>query len=86
MYISHQDRNTFFAYINFLIVICICEIFDDAEVQEKLDDNDIKEDSLEEEICDEEEYNDLSDEDYEKMLNQKIAETEFVKAIVIWVG
>ena len=26
-------------YINFLIVICICENCDDAEVQEKLDDN-----------------------------------------------
>ena len=35
---------------------------------------------------DEEEYVNLSDEDYYKMIDQKIAETEFVKAIVIYVG
>lgn len=43
-------------------------------------------DKLSDDLCDEEEYKDLSDEEYEKMLDQKIAETEFVKAIVIWVG
>ena len=43
-------------------------------------------DKLSDDLCDEEEYKYLSDEEYEKMLDQKIAETEFVKAIVIWVG
>lgn len=37
-------------------------------------------------LSDEEQYKDLSDEDYEKMIDQKVAETEFVKAIVIYVG
>ena len=43
-------------------------------------------DKLSDDLCDKEEYKYLSDEEYEKMLDQKIAETEFVKAIVIWVG
>ena len=43
-------------------------------------------DRLVDDLCDEEEYKDLSDEDYFKMIDQKIAETEFVKAIVIYVG
>lgn len=34
----------------------------------------------------EEEYKDMTDEEYDKMIDQKISETEFVKAIVIYVG
>ena len=44
------------------------------------------EDELTDSLSDEEQYKDLSDEDYEKMIDQKVAETEFVKAIVIRVG
>ena len=50
-----------------------------------LDEDDYR-DKLTDDLCDEEEYKDLSDEDYYKMIDQKIAETEFVKAIVIYVG
>lgn len=41
---------------------------------------------LSNDLCDEDEYKDLSDEEYDKMLDKKVEETEFVKAIVIWVG
>lgn len=34
----------------------------------------------------EEEYKDMTDEEYDEMINQKVNETEFVKAIVIYVG
>lgn len=44
------------------------------------------EDALSDDLCDKEEYKDLSDEEYDKMIKQKVAETEFVKAIVIFVG
>lgn len=43
-------------------------------------------DELADDLSDEEEYKNLSDEEYEKMIDKKVAETEFVKAIVIWVG
>lgn len=43
-------------------------------------------DKLADDLCDEEEYRNLSDEEYEKMIDKKVEETEFVKAIVIWVG
>ena len=36
--------------------------------------------------CDEEEYIDMTDEEYDTMIDQKVRETEFVKAIVIYVG
>lgn len=49
-------------------------------------DRDDYRDRLVDDLCDEEEYKNLSDEDYFKMIDQKIAETEFVKAIVIYVG
>lgn len=42
--------------------------------------------SLSDNLCDEEEYKDLSDYEYEQMIEQKVAETKFVKAIVIYVG
>lgn len=44
------------------------------------------EDILSDDLCDKEEYKDLSDKEYNKMIRQKIAETEFIKAIVIYVG
>lgn len=34
----------------------------------------------------EEEYKNMSDEEYNKMIDEKVAETGFVKAIVLWVG
>lgn len=34
----------------------------------------------------EEEYINMTDEEYDKMIDQKVNETEFVKAIVIYVG
>lgn len=49
---------------------------DEDDYGEKLYDN----------LSDEEEYKNLTDEDYEKMIEQEIEETEFTKAIVIYVG
>lgn len=49
-------------------------------------DKDDYEEKLRDDLCDWEEYKDLSDAEYDKMIEQKIAETEFVKAIVIYVG
>ena len=43
-------------------------------------------DRLADDLCYEEEYKDLSDEEYDKMIDQKVAETEFAQAIVIYVG
>ena len=37
-------------------------------------------------LCDEEKYKDMTNEEYDKMIDQKVNETEFVKAIVIYVG
>lgn len=50
-----------------------------------MDEDDYR-DKLIDDLCDEEEYKDLSDNDYYKMIDEKIAETEFCKAIVIHVG
>lgn len=44
------------------------------------------EDRLSDDLCDEEEYKDLSDQEYNQMIEQKVAETEFVKAIVVYIG
>lgn len=44
------------------------------------------EEQLRDDLCDEEEYKDTTDEEYDEMINQKVNETEFVKAIVIYVG
>lgn len=41
---------------------------------------------LSDDLCDEEEYKDMTNEEYDKMIDQKVNETEFVKAIVIYVG
>ena len=44
------------------------------------------EDELYDDLSYEEEYKNMSDEEYNKMIDKKVAETEFVKAIVLWVG
>lgn len=44
------------------------------------------EDKLSDDLCDQEEYKNLSDKEYNRMIKEKVAETEFVKAIVIYVG
>lgn len=49
-------------------------------------DRDDYEEELTDDLCDEEEYKNLSDEEYFKMIEQKVAETEFCRAIVIYVG
>jgi hypothetical protein len=41
---------------------------------------------LSDDLSDEEEYKDLSDEGYGKMIDRKVSESEFIKAIVIWIG
>ena len=50
----------------------------------------LNKEDYEEELYDdlgyEEEYKNMSDEEYAKMIDKKVAETEFVKAIVLWVG
>ena len=43
-------------------------------------------DILYNDLADEEEYMDLSDEDYIKMIIERVRETEFVEAIVIYIG
>lgn len=44
------------------------------------------EDKLSDDLADDDEYKDLSDEDFLKIIDKKVEETEFVKAIVIWIG
>jgi hypothetical protein len=41
---------------------------------------------LADDLSGEEEYEDLSNEDYLKMIDRKVSESEFVKAIVVWIG
>lgn len=41
---------------------------------------------LRDDLSDKEEYKDMTDEEYDAMIDQKVNETEFVKAIVIYVG
>lgn len=41
---------------------------------------------LYDDLSDEEEYKGLSFEEYDKIIDKKISEAEFVKAIVIWIG
>lgn len=43
-------------------------------------------DRLFDDLSDIDEYKKLSDEEYEKMIDEKVEKTEFIKAIVIWVG
>lgn len=50
-----------------------------------LNEDDYRE-KLENNLCDEEEYKDLSDEEWNKMIDERVKETEFIRAIVIWVG
>lgn len=44
------------------------------------------EEQLRDDLCDEEEYIGMTDEEYDRMIDQKVNETEFVNAIVIYVG
>ena len=41
---------------------------------------------LADDLCDDEEYKDMSDEEYNNMIDDMVARTEFVRAIVIYVG
>ena len=43
-------------------------------------------DRLEDDLCNEDEYKDLSDTEFHKMIAEKFDNTEFVKAIVVYVG
>ena len=43
-------------------------------------------DKLSDDLANDDEYKDLSEEDFWKMIDKKVEETEFVKAIVIWIG
>lgn len=63
-----------------------------AEIQELtlysdvwLDKEDYAE-KLADDLCDEEEYKDMTDEEYNKIIDDMVEKTEFVKAIVIYVG
>lgn len=49
---------------------------DEDDYEERLIDN----------LADEEEYKDMPDEEFEAMIKERVAETEFVKAIVVYVG
>lgn len=51
-----------------------------------LNKSDYEETLVETLLCDEEEYKDMPGEEFDKIINQRVAETEFVKAIVICVG
>ena len=64
----------------------------DAEIQELtlysgvwMDKDDYAE-KLRDDLAFEEEYISMTDEEYDKMIDQKVNETEFVRAIVIYVG
>lgn len=63
-----------------------------AEIQELTLYNDVwmdKDDyaeKLRDDLAFEEEYKDMTDDEYDKMIDKKVNETEFVKAIVIYVG
>lgn len=49
-------------------------------------DKDDYEDKLSNDLCELPECIDMSDQEYNRMIKQKVEETEFVKAIVIYVG
>ena len=63
-----------------------------AEIQELtlysnvwMDEDDYAE-KIRDDLAFEEEYINMTDDEYDKMIDQKVNETEFVKAIVIYVG
>lgn len=49
-------------------------------------DKDDYEEELSNDLSDRDEYKNMSDEEYDQMIKKKVAETEFVTAIVIYVG
>ena len=59
--------------------------YDDVYNSVWLDKEDYAE-KLADDLCDDEEYKDMTDEEYDAMIDQKVNEAEFVKAIVIYVG
>ena len=60
-------------------------LYDDVYDATWMDREDYAE-KLADDLCDDEEYKDMTDEEYDKMIDQKVKETEFVRAIVIYVG
>ena len=60
-------------------------LYDDVYDATWMDREDYAE-KLADDLCDDEEYKDMTDEEYDKMIDQKVNETEFIKAIVIYVG
>lgn len=64
-----------------------CEISDLALYNDELwVDYDDYEERLTNDLCDEEEYENMSDEEYEQMIKDKMDKVEFAKCIVMWVG
>lgn len=49
-------------------------------------DKDEYEERLSDDLCGKEDYKNLSNEEYDRMIKEKAAQMEFVKAIVIYVG
>lgn len=60
-------------------------LYDDGWDLTWLEKEDYRE-KLVDDLCDDEQYKDMTDEEYDNMIDGKIAETEFVRAIVIYVG
>ena len=50
-----------------------------------MDEDDYSE-KLANDLCEEDEYKDMSDKEYFRMIDEKVANTEFCEAIVIYVG
>lgn len=76
-----QDYSYSMAYVNHCLIQSLA-LYNNEIWMDKEDYTD----RLRDDLCDKEEYENLSDEEYDKMIEQKVAETEFVKAIVIFVG
>lgn len=60
-------------------------LYDDVVDEIWVDKEEYRE-KLENDLCDDEEYINMTDEEFDNMIDGKIAETEFVRAIVIYVG
>lgn len=64
-----------------------CEISDLALYNNEVwVDYDDYEERLSNDLCDEDEYKELSDKEFEQMIYEKMNMVEFTKCIVIWVG
>lgn len=60
-------------------------LYDDVYDATWMDREDYAE-KLADDLCDDEEYKDMTEEEYNNMIDDMVAKTEFVKAIVIYVG